>query len=184
MPKLKQNKLGLLLAEDDEKLGQILEIEFRERNFEVTWVRSIRELKETGSTNNFGYAIVDLRLGSDSGLDLVTCLKKKSEETGHSIRMVVLTGYGSIPTAVEAVKRGANHYLTKPASVDAIEGALLGTTQESVPEGNAETLAQHERGFIEAVLLQEDGNITHAAKRLGIRRQSLQRKMRKFTPNS
>jgi two-component system response regulator RegA len=122
------------------------------------------------------FALVDLRLRQDSGLDLVEQIRAKFPEC----RIVVLTGYGSIPTAVEAMKRGAVHYLTKPARIEEIERALWGNGQE-VGDAPVETLAQHERDFIESVLLQSSGNISVAAKRLGIHRQSLQRKLRKFS---
>ena len=171
----------LLLAEDDERLGKTLEVEFRERHFEVHRIKSLKELSMFPKLESFNCAIVDLRLGADSGLELITTLREHSDQ----IRIVVLTGYGSIPTAVEAMKRGANQYLTKPAKVAAIEQALLkdsAEVAELIDERSTETLSQHERSFIDDILLQEDGNISRAAKRLGIHRQSLQRKLKKFTP--
>jgi two-component system response regulator RegA len=167
----------LLIAEDDERLGRTLTLEFEERDYRVVWIRSVGEF-ENLKEEKIEFALVDLRLKQDSGLDLIERLKTLHPEC----RMVVLTGYGSIATAVEAMKRGAVHYLTKPAQLDEIERVFWGEgagafVQDSAPE----TLAQHERDYIESVLLQCDGNISVAAKRLGIHRQSLQRKLRKFS---
>jgi two-component system response regulator RegA len=171
----------LLIAEDDERLGRTLSLEFEERDYEVTWIRSLTEFeKASPSWAGLDFAVVDLRLENSSGLTLISELRSRFA----SASIVVLTGYGSIATAVEAMKRGAMHYLTKPAQVDDIERALWG--QEGSSEASnelsnerGESLAQHERDFIESVLLQCDGNITLAAKRLGLHRQSLQRKLRK-----
>jgi two-component system response regulator RegA len=167
----------LLIAEDDARLKKTLILEFSELEYEVKSVGSLAEF-EGLKLDGLEFAVIDLRLGNDSGLDLVTHLKGRFP----SCRIVVLTGYGSIPTAVEAIKRGALHYLTKPARIPEIEAALW---NESPSEGELSprptTLAQQERDFIDAILLQCGGNITQAAKRLGIHRQSLQRKLRKLT---
>lgn len=167
---------ALLLAEDDERLGESLLLEFQDRDYGVSWIRSIGEF-EIFEGEKLDFALVDLRLKQDSGLDLIERIAKRFP----SCRIVVLTGYGSIPTAVEAMKRGASHYLTKPAQIEEIERALWGEAAVSAGEAPVETLAQHERDFIESILLQSEGNISVAAKRLGIHRQSLQRKLRKFT---
>ena len=128
-----------------------------------------------------GYAVVDLRLRSDSGLDAINLIKENSPHA----RIVVLTGYGSIATAVQATKLGATQYLTKPIEIDELERALLSDDEvsTSIPE-QFQSLDRHEREYIEWVLAQCDGNISQAARRLGLHRQSLQRKLRKFTPPS
>jgi two-component system response regulator RegA len=109
---------------------------------------------------------------------------KELKELLPECRAVVLTGYGSIATAVEAVKLGAAHYLTKPVDPDAIvkafeatEGDPTVTVSMSPP-----SLARHEREYIEYVLAATGGNISEAARRLGLHRQSLQRKLRKYPP--
>jgi len=97
---------------------------------------------------------------------------------------VLLTGYASVATAVEAMKLGAHHYLTKPCDPDAIEEAFgkdKGDPMVVVPE-NPPSLARHEREYIEYVLAATGGNISEAARRLGLHRQSLQRKLRKYPP--
>jgi two-component system, response regulator RegA len=168
-------KLNLLIAEDDERLGKTLSLEFAERGYEVSWIRSLGEFDEL-KKERLEFAIIDLRLKQDSGLDLIDRIGKRFP----SCRIVVLTGYGSIPTAVEAMRRGAAHYLTKPAQIEEIERAFDGGAR-AADVAPVETLAQHERDFIEEILLQSEGNISVAAKRLGIHRQSLQRKLRKFS---
>lgn len=168
----------LLLAEDDERLGETLLLELQDREYGVSWIRSLDEFAAF-ERETLDFALVDLRLKQDSGLDLIERIARRYP----SCRIVVLTGYGSIPTAVEAMKRGASHYLTKPAQIEEIERALWGEgTATSPQDAPVETLAQHERDFIESVLLQCEGNISVAAKRLGIHRQSLQRKLRKLAP--
>ena len=129
----------------------------------------------------FDFAVVDLRLGRDSGLDAVSHLLERDRET----RIVMLTGYGSIATAVQATKLGAVNYLTKPVDVETIERALRSDPETDdpipIPE-QYQSLARHEREYIEFVLAECEGNISQAARRLGLHRQSLQRKLRKYTP--
>lgn len=169
----------LLIAEDDLRLQKALVREFSDLDYEVVAISSLAEFSRLSKSPQFDFGIIDLRLGSDSGFALIDLLK------GHSsqCRFVVLTGYGSIPTAVEAIKRGAVQYLTKPSRTEDIEKALWGEDAHAIEEleGSVTTLAQNERDFIDAVLLQCEGNITQAAKRLGIHRQSLQRKLRKLS---
>ena len=117
-------------------------------------------------------ALVDLRLGDDSGLDLVLALKRVDPTTN----IVVLTGYGSIATAVESMKRGATTYLTKPVDADqiaaAFDGAAASAAGAAVP-----TLARVEWEHIQRVLADCDGNVSQASRLLGIHRRSLQRKL-------
>jgi two-component system response regulator RegA len=126
------------------------------------------------------YAVIDLRLGGERGLEVL----KDLVERLPGLKAVLLTGYGSIATAVEAIKLGAVHYLTKPANPDDIEKGferLTGDTNVSLPEAPP-SLARHEREYIEYVLAATSGNISEAARRLGLHRQSLQRKLRKYPP--
>lgn len=177
---MSEPKPKLLVLEDDRNLRKTLALELSERGFQVLEAAGESEWRQLQLTRDeLEFAVVDLRLGADSGLDWI----EKLLHIHPRCRIVVLTGYGSIPTAVEAMKRGAKHYLTKPAKIDDLERALWGDDEpliapEAVP---AETLAQHERDFIDTILLQCNHNITLAAKRLGIHRQSLQRKLRKFS---
>ncbi len=170
----------LLLVEDDPRFADTLAAELRDRGYTVSAVDSLQALRSLESPT-VDYAIVDLRIRQDSGLDAISEIKERWPDC----TAVMLTGYGSIATAVQATKRGADNYLTKPVDVDQIERALNGDEEDEeieVPE-EFQSLARHEREYIEYVLAECDGNISQAARRLGLHRQSLQRKLRKYTPN-
>lgn len=169
----------LLIAEDDASFRETLALEFQERDYDVTAIARLDDFDRL-SCRQFDLAVIDLKLGTDSGLELIAKLHGASP----AIISVVLTGYSSIATAVQAVKLGAANYLTKPVSTDDIEAALLGhVSAEAMDDYQAPSLARHEWEYIEYVLARCDGNITRAAKELGIHRQSLQRKLRKYPPN-
>ena len=104
-----QDEKSLLIVEDDDRFADTLATEFRDRGYTVAHVADIAGLKAT-DPSAFSYAVVDLRLRRDSGLDAITSIKERSPGT----KVVVLTGYGSIATAVQATKNGATNYLTKP----------------------------------------------------------------------
>ncbi|MCG8592340.1 MAG: response regulator [Proteobacteria bacterium] len=170
----------LLIVEDDERFAETLAAEFRDRGYRVTAVDRLDGLRALDASA-FSHAVVDLRLKGDSGLDAVSHIHTQSPGT----RVVVLTGYGSIATAVQATKLGASNYLTKPVDIDELERAFESTGDDEpdveIPD-QMQTLDRHEREYIEYVLAQCDGNISQAARRLGLHRQSLQRKLRKYTP--
>ena len=172
----------LLVVEDDERFADTLATEFRDRGYEVSTLADVRSLAQIDAPS-FKYAVVDLRLRDTSGLDVIVDLKARAPE----IRIVVLTGYGSIATAVQATKLGAIDYLTKPVDIDVLERSFLGDdpANETIPiPEKFPSLYRHEREYIEYVLAECGGNISQAARRLGLHRQSLQRKLRKFTPPS
>jgi len=122
--------------------------------------------------------VVDLRMPGGSGLDLLRELRKHDPHT----RVLVLTGYGSIATAVEAVRDGAVGYLPKPADADEILAALNGTHTAKAAGVETPSLARAEWEHIQRVLTDCGGNISEAARRLGIHRRSLQRKLHKYPP--
>jgi two-component system response regulator RegA len=130
------------------------------------------------------YAVVDLRIGEESGLDVIRALVARDPAT----RIVMLTGYGSIATAVEAMRLGAVHYLTKPADADEILAALQRgqSAQDAEPGPSVPSeplsLARAEWEHINRVLVSVSGNISEAARRLGLHRRSLQRKLAKYPP--
>ncbi len=174
----------ILLAEDNDGFRETLALEFEDRGYLVHQARDLEGVRHvTGrmTPDSLRFAVVDLRLGSDDGLEVVEYLAGRFP----SVRAVLLTGYGSLPTAVQAMKVGAVNYLSKPTSVERLERALwtdeADPREVAAPDGR-ESLARHEREYIEYVLLQCEGNISKAARWLGIHRQSLQRKLRKFTP--
>ncbi len=129
-------------------------------------------------------AVVDLRMPGRGGLELVRDLK----QFDASIRVLVLTGFGSIATAVDAVRLGATNYLPKPADADdilaAFERGEADVLKSPAPEFEAPSLARAEWEHINRVLADCGGNISEAARRLGIHRRSLQRKLRKQAPES
>jgi two-component system response regulator RegA len=131
-------------------------------------------------------AIVDLRLPGMGGLDIVKEIRQLDETT----RIIVLTGYGSIATALTATRLGADHYLSKPADADEILAAYnkieSGQMQQNgeTPPANVPSLARVEWEHIQRVLDDCDGNISQAAKLLGLHRRSLQRKLSKYPPRT
>jgi two-component system response regulator RegA len=175
-----ENGRTMLIVEDNDRFADTLASEFRDRGYAV---ERASDLSSIASIKNLDvqYAVVDLRLGADSGLDAIQAILARAPNA----KIVVLTGYGSIATAVKATKLGAVGYLMKPADVDQVERALNGEDidDDEIPiPSEFQSLYRHEREYIEFVLAECDGNISQAARRLGLHRQSLQRKLRKYTP--
>lgn len=163
----------LLLLEDDHRFRSALAEDFKERGYEVTEADSRKGLKSL----DFDYAVIDLRLLGESGLEAIPELKKQSP----NCRIVILSGYGSVATAVGAVKLGALNYLHKPASCDLIEAAFRDELKEDgLSAFQVAPLDRHMHEYIEFVLSKNEGNITKTAKQLGLHRQSLQRKLKKY----
>jgi two-component system response regulator RegA len=166
----------LLIAEDDDALRSRLARAFGERGFEVRQARDIEEVERSASADPPEYALVDLRLGTHSGLEVVRRLVALDPSTV----IVMLTGYGSIATALEAVRLGATHYLTKPADVDEILAAferVPGAPSSAPPAQVTPSLARVEWEHISRVLADCGGNVSQAARMLGLHRRSLQRKL-------
>jgi two-component system response regulator RegA len=172
---------SLLIVEDNDRFADTLASEFRDRGYLVERARDLAGIDAIPDLD-VEFAVVDLRLGADSGLDAIQSILGRSPDA----RIVVLTGYGSIATAVKATKLGAIGYLMKPSDVDQIERVLLDgdeiDTELPIPD-EFQSLYRHEREYIEFVLAECGGNISQAARRLGLHRQSLQRKLRKYTPH-
>lgn len=122
------------------------------------------------------HILLDLRLGSESGLQLLPALRSMLPHA----RIVVLTGYGSIATALEAVRSGASDYRTKPTDVDRIEAALRGVAEDTPLQ--APSLDRVEWEHLHRVLADCGGNVSQASRILGIDRRSLQRKLARFPP--
>lgn len=176
----KDSRPKLLVVDDDDAFRESMELEFTDRGFQVIGAADHRSALGLAAVHRPPYAVIDLRLGGERGLEVLVDLVERLP----GIRAVVLTGYSSIATAVEAMKLGAHHYMMKPADPDALEQALSadkGDPTVAVPD-HPPSLARHEREYIEAVLAATGGNISEAARRLGLHRQSLQRKLRKYPP--
>jgi len=170
---------SLLIVEDDAVLRGRLARAFRERGFEVREAPDGETALRLARGDPPEHAVVDLRMPGISGLDVVRGLKQADPSTA----VVVLTGYGSIATALEAVRLGATHYLTKPADADEILAAFARAGSEPVApadEAQPASLARVEWEHINRVLADCGGNVSQAARLLGIHRRSLQRKLAKY----
>ena len=171
---------SILIVEDDEIFRQRLARAMTDRGLEVRTASDAPEaLVEARKGEPPELAVVDLRMPGGSGLDVVRELKALEP----AMRILVLTGYGSIVTAVEAIKLGATNYLTKPADADEILNVLqAGSSDATQPP--TPSLARTEWEHIQRVLADCSGNISEAARRLGLHRRSLQRKLGKNPPRT
>jgi two-component system response regulator RegA len=172
----------LLLVDDDDTFRESLARAFRRRGYPVEVASHYDEAMATARKVPVDLAVVDLRMPGRSGLELVRDLVAERPQ----IKVIVLTGYGSIATAVDATRMGALNYLPKPADADDIlaafeTGGVLPAERADTPV-EAPTLARAEWEHIHRVLADCGGNISEAARRLGIHRRSLQRKLQKYAP--
>lgn len=168
---------SLLIVEDDPAFARTLRRSFERRGYRVSSAASAAEADELARQTDFDYAVIDLKLGNDSGLAVVQSLHALRPDT----HIVVLTGYASIATAVEAIKLGAAHYLAKPSNTDDIEAAFTNTQGDpSVPvDGRKSSIKTLEWEYIHRTLVECDFNISEAARRLGLHRRTLARKLEK-----
>jgi len=167
----------LLIVEDDETFSSTLTTALEKKGFTVFSSNSIDSAIHTANQCKPEYALIDLRLGNDSGLQIIPILKKLN----CKIKIVVLTGYASIATAVEAIKLGAIQYLTKPASSDEIYQAFFkpeGNTKQKL-EPNPMSVKRLEWEHIQKILNENKGNLSATARALGMHRRTLQRKLNK-----
>ena len=171
---------SILLVDDDAILRERLAQAIRARGYDVRTAGSADEAMREVDRDSPEMAVVDLKMPGGSGIDVLRALKKQDAAT----RVLMLTGYGSIATAVEAVREGAIGYLPKPADADEILSALNGTQSAKQQPGiETPSLARAEWEHIQRVLSDCSGNISEAARRLGIHRRSLQRKLHKYPPS-
>lgn len=167
----------LVLVEDDADFARTLKRSFERRSYRVLTADNHAALTALLAEHDPGYAVVDLKLGAESGLVCVQTLH------AHNPRMliVVLTGFASIATAVEAIKLGASNYLAKPSNTDDIEAAFARSAGDpSTPLAPRPTsIKTLEWEHIHEVLKDSDFNISEAARRLGMHRRTLARKLAK-----
>lgn len=170
---------SLLVVDDDERLrGRLVEA-FDERGFDAHGVDGGEEALRVAGERAFDLAVVDLRMPGMGGLEVVRELKALHPR----MNIVVLTGYGSIATALEAVRLGATHYVPKPADAEDLLAAFAraeGSPRPEVAPDTVPSLARTEWEHINRVLADCGGNISQAARLLGIPRKSLQRKLAKY----
>ena len=166
----------LLVVDDDERFRERLMQAFRARGFEVRGAADYDEGAAAAAAESPELALVDLRLPGGSGLNLVRELKRLDAATN----VVVLTGYGSIATALESIRAGATTYLTKPVDADQIVAAFDGPAIKAGAPHGVPSLARVEWEHIQRVLADCDGNVSQAARLLGLHRRSLQRKLAKY----
>jgi two-component system response regulator RegA len=167
----------LLVVDDDDVFRERLARALAERGFEVTSAAGAEQALALAAEAP-EYAVLDLRMPGGSGLELLRALRLKDPAT----KVVMLTGYGSIPTAIEATREGAVGYLTKPADADDVVKALFGQRSAAEALEETPTLARAEWEYIHRVLADCADNVSEAARRLGIHRRSLQRKLQKYPP--
>ncbi len=167
---------SLLLVDDDETFRTVLSRALEKRGYAVTTAESVEQALPLAVANPPEYAVLDLKMDGASGLVLV----QKLHELDAATRIVMLTGYASITTAVEAIKLGATQYLAKPANADEIVAAFSHT-----PDGNTQLNAQPtqigdlEWDHIQRVLREHEDNISATARALNMHRRTLQRKLAK-----
>ena len=168
----------LLIVEDDEAFARTLARSFDRRGYRVLQAASLPDVEAVLTQHTPGYAVVDLKLKGDaSGLACV----QKLHAASAGMLIVVLTGFASIATAVEAVKLGACHYLAKPSNTDDIEAAFglkAGDTEVDVTNRSS-SLKTLEWERIHEVLAETGFNISETARRLGMHRRTLARKLEK-----
>jgi len=176
------NAASVLVVDDDETYRTRLVRAFQARAYDAQGAPDGETAVTLAKKESPELAVVDLRMQGISGLDVVRELKAIDTSTN----IVVLTGYGSIATALEAVRLGATHYLTKPADVDDIVAAWdrvnqpPGSTTVAPEKSSVPSLARAEWEHINRVLTDCGGNISQAARLLGLHRRSLQRKLSKY----
>lgn len=170
---------SILIVDDDTVFRSRLGKAFADRGFRVSTAANFDEALDLAQRARFDLATVDLRMEGKSGLEVVQELRKLQPDT----RVLVLTGFGSIATAVEAIRLGATNYLSKPADFEEILSAFEVTSLAEFEETyQRPSLARKEWEYIHQQLTECGGNISETARRLGMHRRTLQRKLAKFPP--
>ncbi|MBA8837184.1 global response regulator transcription factor RegA [Ochrobactrum sp. RH2CCR150] len=173
------NDPTLLLVDDDKPFLQRLARAMESRGFQVTTAESVEEGISAAKAAAPAYAVVDMRLGDGNGLDVIEAIRLRRSDT----RAIVLTGYGNIATAVNAVKLGAIDYLSKPADADEVFAALTRRPGEKVaPPENPMSADRVRWEHIQRVYEMCERNVSETARRLNMHRRTLQRILAKRAP--
>ena len=168
----------VMLVEDDDVFSNVVGRALSRRGYDVQIARDIESAREAIAGTHTDFAIVDLNLAGHSSLELIPLLRSRNP----SARILMLTGYASIATAVEAIKLGADNYLAKPADIDDILAAMSAESEHSmqeVPFQEPMSVRRLEWEHIQKVLMENDGNISETARQLKMHRRTLQRKLQK-----
>lgn len=175
-----QPKGSLLIIDDDKILACRLGKAMEKRGFDVKTAHGATEGIQAAKQTRPSYAVIDLRLEDGSGLDIVEDLRKECP----NCRIVMLTAFGNIATAVAAVKAGAIDYLSKPADADAVEKALLQTEDNTLPPPPENPMPADRVRWehIQRIFEQCDRNVSETARRLRMHRRTLQRILAKHAP--
>lgn len=173
---------SLLLVDDDITYCSVMAKALQRRGFEVSVAHDVESAARIAETDPPEYALVDLKMQGDSGLVLVRRLKALDPGT----RIVVLTGYASISTAIEAIKLGAIHYLAKPADADDVVSAFHKAEGDAhiAVAPNPLSVDRLEWEHLQRVLTEHEGNISATARALNMHRRTLQRKLAKSPPKA
>ena len=169
----------LLIVDDDNPLRDRLARAMEKKGFKVSQAESVQKGISLVKNAPPAFAVVDLRLGDGSGLEIIKEIQKLKKDS----RMVMLTGYGNIPTAVAAVKAGAIDYIPKPADADDVESALLALPEsKAIPPENPMSADRVKWEHIHRVFELCNRNVSETARRLQMHRRTLQRILSKRSP--
>ena len=170
---------SLLIVDDDNPFRERLARAMEKKGFQVIQAESVQNGVDAVKVNKPGFAVVDLRLGDGSGLEVV----KQIQTTNTESRIIMLTGYGNIPTAVAAIKEGAIDYLAKPADAEDVEKALLADPdKKAAPPENPMSADRVKWEHIHRVFELCNRNVSETARRLKMHRRTLQRILSKRSP--
>ena len=170
---------SLLIVDDDNPLRDRLARAMEKKGFQVTQAENVKRGISKVKNAPPAFAVIDLRLGDGSGLEIVKEIQKLKKDS----RVIMLTGYGNIPTAVAAVKAGAIDYIPKPADADDVESALLASPEsKAVPPKNPMSADRIKWEHIHRVFELCDRNVSETARRLKMHRRTLQRILSKKSP--
>ena len=170
---------SLLIVDDDNPFRERLARAMEKKGFAVLQAESVQKGKDMVKANKPGFAVVDLRLNDGNGLEVV----KEIQSSNASSRIIMLTGYGNIPTAVAAIKEGAIDYIAKPADADDVEKALLADpNQKPAPPENPMSADRVKWEHIHRVFELCNRNVSETARRLKMHRRTLQRILSKRSP--
>ena len=170
---------SLLIVDDDNPLRDRLARAMEKKGFQVTQAESVDKGINLTQNSPPAFAVVDLRLNDGNGLEVVKEIRKNKQDS----RIVMLTGYGNIPTAVAAVKAGAIDYIPKPADADDVESALLASPEsKAIPPENPMSADRVKWEHIHRVFELCNRNVSETARRLKMHRRTLQRILSKRSP--